>query len=824
LKMSKDEQERFKQKSALLKRQMQLNMNSVQELDELVKEYTPFRKLSTISRGTKVTPAKERNFASGRKSLADAAKMFDFRKAPANDDKGKSRLKIRRNSLLNQTKKASVSGIEIPVETVERNRRRASVTAQMASEAAKAASDATSEISSRSTQRRLSVSAKSSVDAIAILEQQRIEAEMEDAKTGKTSFCRKLRRDLSKIVILPDSAVRLRWDFLILVLVVYYAFIIPLRLAELVDIPTSKDPGFYMDHLFTSIFLLDILLNSITAFRRDGIIILDRAEIFLNYARTWFLIDIIAVFPFEVFEGPDSQANQANKIIRLVRLFKLTRIFRVNRIATRAEDNVKVDTNTVRILKLVFVLVLFWHFIACAYWFTSLYEGIGYQNKYYNETGKLSQWVAPNELVTVGVYNTSEFRYILSVFWAVMGTMGNGRDVEPDDHIEIIISIVAIILGLGVYAVVIGGVTSALSNMDSIKTTRGRKLEGISEYLNIRQVPNDLKNMIREYYVYSWEYESNTGANPVLEELHDSLHLELNTFLYKEIIESVPVFLMIKNNDCILELIEKLQPRLCVPSEMVIREGTIGEECYIIAKGMMDVWKYNKENDQQVWVTRVPRKNVIGEASLLTRDRRNASVTSVGYTELLTLSRKDFDSVMFEYPELLRAMQVVASGKLQGWDRVRALIKSAKTMRLFGVKTNLSVAFNASRLTMDQQREMKRNRTALWKTEKGRESIFTHRLNLQTRKSVHNLLHNRKSTASSSLSSILTRTKSNLQSFGKSIRSPNFSSRSKLNLSDSSELSVKTMSVKQFDIHSMVSADLSNNVRNFSIPTTVKER
>ena len=115
----------------------------------------------------------------------------------------------------------------------------------------------------------------------------------------------------------------------------------------------------------------------------------------MNYGKTWFLIDVIAIFPFEIFEGVEGQAN---KLTKLLRLFKLTRILRLNRIANRAEDNVKLDTNTIRIGKLAFVMIIVWHFTACAYWYISLHEGMGMSNTYYNLTGKFDEWVAPREL------------------------------------------------------------------------------------------------------------------------------------------------------------------------------------------------------------------------------------------------------------------------------------------------------------------------------------------------------------------------------------------------------------------------------------------
>lgn len=62
----------------------------------------------------------------------------------------------------------------------------------------------------------------------------------------------------------------------------------------------------------------------------------DRKQIALNYLRGWFLIDFLAIFPFDqIIQGEASASEDINGIVRIARLgrmyklIKLTRLIRI---------------------------------------------------------------------------------------------------------------------------------------------------------------------------------------------------------------------------------------------------------------------------------------------------------------------------------------------------------------------------------------------------------------------------------------------------------------------------------------------------------------
>jgi hypothetical protein len=54
-----------------------------------------------------------------------------------------------------------------------------------------------------------------------------------------------------------------------------------------------------------------------------------------------------------------------------------------------------------------------------------------------------------------------------------------------------------------------------------------------------------------------------------MSDLHDSLRLELHISLNRKLIENVPMFKMIKDHNCLIDLIEKLKPKIFIPGEYV---------------------------------------------------------------------------------------------------------------------------------------------------------------------------------------------------------------------------------------------------------------
>lgn len=89
-------------------------------------------------------------------------------------------------------------------------------------------------------------------------------------------------------------------------LVFFIATTLPYRLAFARSWPP---PLVYIDFLSDIYFILDIFLNTFTAYYDDDTLVTDRKAIVIHYLQTWFVLDAVATFPvdwvIEMAKGED---------------------------------------------------------------------------------------------------------------------------------------------------------------------------------------------------------------------------------------------------------------------------------------------------------------------------------------------------------------------------------------------------------------------------------------------------------------------------------------------------------------------------------------
>lgn len=115
-------------------------------------------------------------------------------------------------------------------------------------------------------------------------------------------------------------------------------------------------------------------------------------------------------------------------------------------------------------------------------------------------------------------------------------------------------------------------------------------------------------------------------------------------------LRGIPLFRSLSAQD-IGQLAEKVKYELHPPGSIVVRQGEQGEALYIIHSGEVKVW-VSGARGEAITRARVPAGNVFGETALLTGAPRNATVETATVTELLRLSKDDFDRLLAERPAL----------------------------------------------------------------------------------------------------------------------------------------------------------------------------
>lgn len=106
------------------------------------------------------------------------------------------------------------------------------------------------------------------------------------------------QRKLPGCLISPTSLFKIYWNMLMLVLIIFMAIIIPLRISFEETTPIS---WVIIDSVFDAIFTVDIVLNFLTAYEdENGMLIIDKKKIAKNYIKAWLLIDLVSSIPISL--------------------------------------------------------------------------------------------------------------------------------------------------------------------------------------------------------------------------------------------------------------------------------------------------------------------------------------------------------------------------------------------------------------------------------------------------------------------------------------------------------------------------------------------
>jgi hypothetical protein len=254
------------------------------------------------------------------------------------------------------------------------------------------------------------------------------------------------------------------------------------------------------------VFFFDILLNFNTGFYYKGVVVMKRHRIMLTYLRTWFLIDVLATFPYEyTFEfamGSEEnesvqQYSQAPQLLRMLKLIRFLRILRLLRVLKLKKFLYKLDEfivtdvlNTVMdILKLLVLIFFISHLLACTFYYVGDYES----------TDNPENWIRVSGIDEI----PKEERYMTSLYFSfsTMATVGYG-DITPQTNLEKVYSILGMLIACGFTAYIIGSIGSIFNRSNIMANEIKLKSFHINQFLRNKEIPNDMRMRIMSYLEY----------------------------------------------------------------------------------------------------------------------------------------------------------------------------------------------------------------------------------------------------------------------------------------------------------------------------------
>ncbi len=425
-------------------------------------------------------------------------------------------------------------------------------------------------------------------------------------------------------MLISGSKVRVYWDILVFVCILWASIESPLRIVLSYDqniVLTSV--YFFVD----SVFALDIIWNCFTPEYKDNRWVFTRSKVIHDYLKSWFPLDLLAALPLEYFASKIFGLNQS-AYPHLYLILGITRILKVLRISDILHRINLAFQPAPGVLR----LVLF------AFWVTVI-----------------AHWCAVGWLYLddLSDFQTGKDEYVKALYWTVttIATVGYG-DITPVNTTQRIYTIFVMMLGAGVYATVIGNIASILGNLDLAKAAQLKRMAQVDSFLKARSIPSEMRRRVRDYYMYIIERGWGEDENHLLNDLPLSLKREVKIRLHKGLLEKVP-FLKGADSSLVTNLVFSLRPAIFLKGDIVIKKGEKGDSLYILSEGAVEVLG----NDEKTVVILLQEGQFFGELALVNDEPRSATIRAYTTCEMYTLNKVDFNHALELFPEFRKAME-----------------------------------------------------------------------------------------------------------------------------------------------------------------------
>jgi voltage-gated potassium channel Kch len=418
------------------------------------------------------------------------------------------------------------------------------------------------------------------------------------------------------------------WNILIGVLVFISGMTIPIGIAV----------GVGRLELFTWILAACFCLDALINLRRRTLPPRQAPAPFFRMRESssnrWLFVDLTAAFAlvFIAVWRRTPELLPAN-IAVLISLLPLLKLSKMNTISDDLQDNLNLNPSILRLIFFIFWIVLGAHLIALG-WIL---------------IGGVASELSPQQ------------KYITALYWAVttLSTVGYG-DITPDQSrsIQVVFTMVVMLLGVGMYGYIIGNVATLITNLDAARASYLEKMEEVNLFLKTRSVPAPLQERVRSYYRYLWETQKSITTQALLGELPHTLSTDIALFLNKNILEKVPYF-SDADDLFIREIVQVMEPLAFLPGDYIIRQGEYGDSMYFLSSGEIEVIIDGDVVDTH------GSGAFFGEGSLITNEKRNASIRTTTYCDVYKLSRYGFDDLRAKYPDFDRHVSEVFTARDQ---------------------------------------------------------------------------------------------------------------------------------------------------------------
>eukprot|EP00747_Dinoflagellata_sp_TGD_P125764 gnl/TRDRNA2_/TRDRNA2_174203_c7_seq1.p1 gnl/TRDRNA2_/TRDRNA2_174203_c7~~gnl/TRDRNA2_/TRDRNA2_174203_c7_seq1.p1 ORF type:complete len:408 (-),score=47.44 gnl/TRDRNA2_/TRDRNA2_174203_c7_seq1:57-1199(-) len=235
------------------------------------------------------------------------------------------------------------------------------------------------------------------------------------------------------------------------------------------------------------------------------------------------------------------------------------------------------------------------------------------------------------------LYRDARGVYCLSLYWAVvtLTSIGYG-DITPQNEWEYWISTACMTIMATIWAYVIGAVCGIVSTLDPHTVRFKQTMDDLNDLMENRNVPQHMRRDLRTYFHESRTMRRRMEEAAIMDQVSPMLQGEAAMWMYQSWLQNVD-YLQNVDSDVIVSLALHLGTMVFAPQEQIPILRTL----FIVQRGVA------AKNGRVLTLGATWGEDMIlNDESLLDRNWAR----SLGYLEVLTLSRQGLDTCTEKFP------------------------------------------------------------------------------------------------------------------------------------------------------------------------------
>lgn len=473
-----------------------------------------------------------------------------------------------------------------------------------------------------------------------------------DKLQGTTIIREDTRR--CRCLLNPGSPSMQRWGIVVLLALVFTSVMTPFEVAF---IEPSINALFFLNRMIDMVFIIDMIFNFLLMYNvstaAGTIWVKSHWLIAKRYFKSWFIIDVISIIPFDIAsllnsDDPILSKLKGLRVIRAFRMLKLVRMMKAAKFLEQLQNNVAISFAKISLVKVSVGLFLISHWMACFWGLMGKLVGTSLECK--TDTYE-PEWHPKSDNSGVSWiyahYYEDEHRdspcnpwhlYASSLHYSIMtiSSIGHG-DINPRRVEEYYLCCICMLIGAITWAYTIGTMSGALASLDPLADYFQGVMDNLNymtrdeempEYLRIRlreHFNDSLNQMKRESYIELKDQMSPTLLGDAI--LQENYMLLQKVWYFKHCHRDFMVEVASRLHDWTYAARERIQSRETL---FMLRRGVVAYPGQIMTAG--GYWG----------------SDIILEAESL---RTKCDTMAVTFCELSCLKRSDLMAAVREHPK-----------------------------------------------------------------------------------------------------------------------------------------------------------------------------